>query len=482
MAKRSKHRWSFFRAGGVDQVVLGSGRDVVRLRDLDQKLWVALACPTKGTELDEKTLAMIDSDQDGRVRVPEVLAAVEWTSQVLESLDLLFEKGESIPLSQFNDASDEGMMVLASAQRILTDQGKEDSEEITLADVQAMEQVFAATRFNGDGVVPADSADDEATKLAIEQVIASVGSVPDRSGKVGVDQKLADSFFEQAAALLAWDVEGQAEGVKPLGDATAAAAEALGGGADQARRLLRPLPNRGVRRPCRERCSIRARSSWRRSRPRSCRSTTRRGQAPAGEDRRRPAPVARRRAEPGLDRACRRVRQRRRDAALGRAQHAERGRLRGHRRQARAVSRLAGQDADGSGRRARRGADPRARRRRRPGQDRGADRGGCGARGRVRADRLGREGGPLSPRPGRAAAATSSTSPTSTAARARSSRPARCTSTAAPATCACTSTTRPSTPPWPACPRPTSPTATAREAPTRRRPSSRPSPPATSTT
>jgi hypothetical protein len=222
------HPWSFFRAGGVDQVVLASGQDIAHLRDLDQKLWVALACPTQGTELDEKTLVMIDSDHDGRVRVPEVLAAVEWTSQVLESLDLLFEKGDAIPLSQFNDASDEGMTVLASAQRILSDQGKEDSEEISLADVQAMEQVFAATRFNGDGVVPADSADDEAIKLAIEQVIASVGSVPDRSGKVGVDQKLLDSFFEQATALLAWDAEGPAEGGKPLGDATAAAAEALG--------------------------------------------------------------------------------------------------------------------------------------------------------------------------------------------------------------------------------------------------------------
>jgi hypothetical protein len=227
MAERINHPWRFFRAGGVDQVVLASGQDIAHLRDLDQKLWVALACPTQGTELDEKTLVMIDSDHDGRVRVPEVLAAVEWTSQVLESLDLLFEEGDAIPLSQFNDANDEGTAVLASAQRILNDQGKEDCAEIALADVEAMEQVFAATRFNGDGVVPADSADDEATKLAIEQVTAAVGSVPDRSGKVGIDQKLLDSFFEQATALLAWDAEGQAEGIKPLGDGTAAAAEAL---------------------------------------------------------------------------------------------------------------------------------------------------------------------------------------------------------------------------------------------------------------
>src|SRR5262249_343576 len=46
--KRAAHRWKFFRAGGVDQVLLRDGRDIVRLAELDQKLWVALAMPTRG--------------------------------------------------------------------------------------------------------------------------------------------------------------------------------------------------------------------------------------------------------------------------------------------------------------------------------------------------------------------------------------------------------------------------------------------------
>ena len=41
------HRWKFIRAGGVDQVVIRSGADIVNLEHLDQKLWVALACPTR---------------------------------------------------------------------------------------------------------------------------------------------------------------------------------------------------------------------------------------------------------------------------------------------------------------------------------------------------------------------------------------------------------------------------------------------------
>ena len=45
MAEMTKHRWRFYRAGGVDQVRLDRGADILNLPDLDQKLWVALSAP-----------------------------------------------------------------------------------------------------------------------------------------------------------------------------------------------------------------------------------------------------------------------------------------------------------------------------------------------------------------------------------------------------------------------------------------------------
>jgi hypothetical protein len=59
-------QWQFFRAGGFNQVALTSGADLMALDQLDQKLWVALACPTSGLEFDKATLALIDTDKDGR--------------------------------------------------------------------------------------------------------------------------------------------------------------------------------------------------------------------------------------------------------------------------------------------------------------------------------------------------------------------------------------------------------------------------------
>ena len=57
----SNHTWRFFRAGGFDQVRLDNGSDLASLEDLDQKLWVALACPTTGLEFDSRTLNLIDT-------------------------------------------------------------------------------------------------------------------------------------------------------------------------------------------------------------------------------------------------------------------------------------------------------------------------------------------------------------------------------------------------------------------------------------
>ena len=66
----TNYKWQFFRAGDFNQVKLQSGADLAHLNELDQKLWVALACPTTGLEFDGKTLALLDTDKDGRIRVP----------------------------------------------------------------------------------------------------------------------------------------------------------------------------------------------------------------------------------------------------------------------------------------------------------------------------------------------------------------------------------------------------------------------------
>ena len=101
------HTWRFFRIGGFDQVVIDSVEDLEALESLDKKLWVTLACPTKGLEFDERTLTYIDTDGDGRIRVPELLNAVRWALSQLKNKDVLLSGGQ-LPLSAIDDNCVEG--------------------------------------------------------------------------------------------------------------------------------------------------------------------------------------------------------------------------------------------------------------------------------------------------------------------------------------------------------------------------------------
>src|SRR5690606_38391189 len=86
-------------------------------------------------------------------------------------------------------------------------------------------KAFADTVLNGDGVIIPASAEAGPVRTAIEEAIAVVGSVPDRSGKPGIDKKLAEQFFADIDKHVAWLDAGAA--ARTLGDATDAAADAL---------------------------------------------------------------------------------------------------------------------------------------------------------------------------------------------------------------------------------------------------------------
>lgn len=223
------HTWKFFRAGGFDQVSLTTGADLMALDQLDQKLWVALACPTTGLEFDKATLALIDTDKDGRVRAPELIAAIKWAGGLLNNPDDLIKAGSTLSLAAINDGTPEGKTVLASAKQILANLGKKDATSITLADTGDVAKIFSQTTFNGDGIIVPESAADDATKALIADIISTHGSVADRSGKPGLDQARVEAFFADAVAFEAWlaKSESDAATVLPLGESSAAASAAL---------------------------------------------------------------------------------------------------------------------------------------------------------------------------------------------------------------------------------------------------------------
>lgn len=201
----TEHRWQFVRCGGVDQVTIRDGSDIASLETLDQKLWVALACPTVGLRIDTKTLLLIDHDQDGRIRVPDLIATITWLKEGLRSLDVLIERGEILTLSAINDVTPLGTDLMDAAQRVLDELGADSgkSSKISLSQVQSYEQRFSQRHENGDGVLISEG-HEAAITAVLEEIKTTHGTVTDRSGKPGVDQVRIDAFFAEAQKLCDW--------------------------------------------------------------------------------------------------------------------------------------------------------------------------------------------------------------------------------------------------------------------------------------
>lgn len=223
-----KHTWKFFSAGGFDQVRLETGADLAALGQLDLKLWSALACPVTGLEFDAKTLALLDSDHDGRIRAAEVVNAVTWACKLLKDPGDLLKGAAVLPLNAINDRVAEGATLVASARRILKSLGKGDATTISVDDTADTAKVFAEERFNGDGIVTPDAAEDAATRAAIEDIVACTGGETDHGGKAGVGEANLEQFFKELQAFADWWADGEADHkVLAVADGTHAAAAAV---------------------------------------------------------------------------------------------------------------------------------------------------------------------------------------------------------------------------------------------------------------
>jgi len=223
MAEQPAHRWKFHRVGGLDQVALETGDDLRHLEQLDQKLWVALSCPVRGLELEARTLELLDLDKDGRVRAPEIISAVKWCDARLKDLGELIPGKEVLPLALIDDSRPEGKALLGAARRILSVAGKAQATEVAPADVADLSGVFAKSDFNGDGIVPAEAAGEDAeTRQLIAEAIACAGAESDRSARPGIDQKRLDAFFAELQAFGEWARQGETPEVLALGPETGA--------------------------------------------------------------------------------------------------------------------------------------------------------------------------------------------------------------------------------------------------------------------
>jgi len=202
---QKQHEWQFFRAGGVDQVLIRTGADIANIGQLDQKLWVALGCPTRGIEFDSATLDLIDSDSDGRIRAPELVKACEWAVSMVKDPDVLAQGSDVLLLDSINTSSEEGQALFDEARRILDLSGQADAKAVSLADVQQRLASLNAMAFNGDGILNPDTLSDHPELAALAaRIMDGYGAAVGCDGQPGLGRAQLDNFFTDVQAMADW--------------------------------------------------------------------------------------------------------------------------------------------------------------------------------------------------------------------------------------------------------------------------------------
>jgi len=220
---RTKRKWNYCSVGGVVRVNITSGDDIAHLGELNQKNWTVLSCPVENLYFDRTTLGLLDSDGDGKIRVPEVVAASKWLTDAIKDDDMILKGDSVLPLDQIDTENETGKGLYDSAKQILENLGK-DCDSISVEDAADSVAIFAKTVFNGDGIIiPASAGEDKALVSTIEDCIAVEGSVVDRSGEAGVDAEKIESFYGKCSDYVAWIDSGNTAEILPFGDNTDAA-------------------------------------------------------------------------------------------------------------------------------------------------------------------------------------------------------------------------------------------------------------------
>ena len=130
----------------------------------DLKTWYAISCPTTGVRFDLRMLELMDTDHDGNVRTPEVLAAI----------DFLKEKGVDVASLATPDAEDEKKLA-----DVLSRQADLAKEKPSKADLEAMAAWEAQGKTAEVAVLGDGTAAAEAALAAVEKTIDAFFTPPE---------------------------------------------------------------------------------------------------------------------------------------------------------------------------------------------------------------------------------------------------------------------------------------------------------------
>lgn len=143
MKQKTEHQWHFIQKGGLIQVQISTIDDILNLKNLDPKMWTALSCPVNGLEFCDETLKILDSDNNGRVRVKDILSAVEYIKKYFSKPEIILEPKDSILFNAISNTPFENGKIPSEAFKSISESiNKKNTEELTLTDICTAIDIF----------------------------------------------------------------------------------------------------------------------------------------------------------------------------------------------------------------------------------------------------------------------------------------------------------------------------------------------------
>ena len=206
---QQKRKKIFQKLGGSYQLKIEDAADLLFIPELDEALWVTTSSETNSFNCSKLFLQYLDTDNDSRITSEDVRKSILWLSEVICNFSVLNEKTTKLALSSINNNTETGKKLKNAAERILENINAPDKTYIELKQVQSRHKILAAAETNGDGIIPPESITSEELRLFASDIMNTVGSVKDISGKEGISQKELDSFISQANEYLTWYNQGK---------------------------------------------------------------------------------------------------------------------------------------------------------------------------------------------------------------------------------------------------------------------------------
>jgi hypothetical protein len=187
------------RFGGSTHVRCDTFAQLKEAALIPETQYVAVAAPTASFVVDPGFLRCLDTDDNGRIRVNELQAAVAWMSLQLKNDAGVDARKDTLTLGHLADGA---TTLKGAAEAVLKAIGVDDGTVISLAQVRAADEPLRKRGDNGDGIVAPDHLPENVQGLG-KNIMGLYPETKNRGGVAGLATETLSMFMTDREALLA---------------------------------------------------------------------------------------------------------------------------------------------------------------------------------------------------------------------------------------------------------------------------------------